>query len=69
MNLFGCSHTRYSWPLTRRVREFVSGIQRQAGTYVCCLECGKEFEYDWENMRVIPEKEQRRKERIVYGDL
>ena len=23
------------------------------GTYFVCLKCGKEFAYDWENMRVI----------------
>jgi hypothetical protein len=23
------------------------------GTYFVCLGCGKEFAYDWENMRVI----------------
>ena len=23
------------------------------GTYFVCLKCGKEFAYDWDNMRVI----------------
>lgn len=25
------------------------------GTYVVCLDCGKEFAYDWNQMRVLPE--------------
>jgi hypothetical protein len=23
------------------------------GTYVVCLDCGKEFAYDWQEMRVV----------------
>ncbi|HJS99809.1 MAG TPA: hypothetical protein VJ756_12015 [Terriglobales bacterium] len=23
------------------------------GTYVVCLDCGKEFAYDWEQMKVV----------------
>ncbi len=23
------------------------------GTYVVCLDCGKEFPYDWQEMRVV----------------
>jgi hypothetical protein len=25
------------------------------GTYVACLDCGKEFAYDWDQMKVLPE--------------
>jgi hypothetical protein len=25
------------------------------GTYVVCLDCGKEFAYDWDQMKVLPE--------------
>jgi hypothetical protein len=28
-----------------------SEVSRQ-GTYVVCLDCGKEFDYDWKSMRV-----------------
>ena len=50
--LFGCLHTRYSFPLT------VKGGQRSraafpTGTYVVCLNCGKEMPYDWKEMRII----------------
>jgi hypothetical protein len=25
----------------------------RSGTYVVCLDCGKEFPYDWQQMRVV----------------
>lgn len=58
--LFGCWHNRYSFPMTVR-----PGIRRNAaasltGTYVVCLDCGKELAYDWKEMRVIDASEQRR---------
>lgn len=40
--IFGCRHTNYTFPLHTEV-----------DTYVCCLECGKEFEYSWERMKVV----------------
>jgi len=46
--LRGCSHRRLTWPFTP-VRK--PGAPR-GGTYVVCLDCGKELGYDWENMRV-----------------
>jgi hypothetical protein len=51
--IFGCHHPRYSFPVT------VRGLARRpqagalTGTYVACLDCGKEFPYDWQEMRVI----------------
>jgi hypothetical protein len=53
--LFGCSHQRTTFPLTPGRR--TAAIQGQAsairlGTYVVCLDCGKEFAYDWQSMRV-----------------
>ena len=38
--LFGCRHRRTTFPLTAGGR-----------TYVCCLSCGREFDYDWQGMR------------------
>jgi hypothetical protein len=34
------------------------GMQRKAaaaitGTYVVCLDCGKEFPYDWTTMKIV----------------
>ena len=50
---FGCRHARYSFPVT--VRKVARRPQAAAltGTYVACLDCGKEFPYDWQEMKVI----------------
>ena len=50
--VFGCWHTHYSFPIT------VRGAARRSaaahtGTYVVCLDCGKELPYDWKNMRIV----------------
>ena len=50
--LFGCWHKNYSFPITAR------GSRRTpaaavTGTYVVCLDCGKEFPYDWHEMKVV----------------
>ena len=34
------------------------------GTYVACLDCGKEFAYDWQQMKVITSPE-RHRERLA----
>ncbi len=49
--LFGCSHKRTSFPITPSRRSQMSGDARR-GTYVACLDCGKEFDYNWKEMRV-----------------
>jgi len=51
---FGCSHRHLTFPQTplRRSSAFsASGVARH-GTYVTCLECGKELDYNWDDMRV-----------------
>lgn len=59
--LFGCHHARYSFPVTLRSS---SSTRPQAGaltgTYVVCLDCGKEFPYDWDEMKVITSPAARR---------
>jgi len=49
---FGCWHNRYSFPLTVK-----KGPRSRAafatGTYVVCLDCGRELPYDWQDMKVI----------------
>ena len=52
-SLFGCSHHRTTFPLTpgRKAAHQAPGATRN-GMYVACLDCGKEFAYDWEAMRV-----------------
>jgi hypothetical protein len=50
--LFGCAHQRTTFPLTpSRKGAGYSSVQRN-GAYVVCLDCGKEFSYDWKEMRV-----------------
>ncbi len=53
---FGCSHRRTSFPQTPSRRSGFSGSnfsgQKRNGTYVVCLDCGKEFDYNWKEMRV-----------------
>ena len=44
---FGCSHKRTTFPLTP-ARTTGSG---PAQTYVVCLDCGKQFNYDWKSMQ------------------
>ena len=51
--IFGCWHHRYTFPLTPQSRSR-SRAAALTGTYVTCLDCGKELPYDWEEMKVIP---------------
>lgn len=51
--LFGCCrHKRHTFPITPKPDHNQAGYRRH-GTYVVCLDCGSEFPYDWEHMRVI----------------
>ena len=51
--LFGCWHKNYSFPITARRGQRRSSAAAITGTYVVCLDCGKEFPYDWSEMKVI----------------
>jgi hypothetical protein len=57
--MFGCWHSHCSFPITVRASSRRSGAAARTGTYVVCLDCGKEFSYDWQAMKVV---EPRRKE-------
>ena len=50
---FGCWHNRYSFPMTVRPGNRRSSAASLTGTYVVCLDCGKEMPYDWREMKVI----------------
>jgi hypothetical protein len=50
---FGCWHKNYSFPITAKKGQRRAGAAALTGTYVVCLDCGKEFPYDWQEMRVI----------------
>ena len=51
--MFGCRHTRYSFPITVRAGSCRTPQVQRTGTYVACLDCGKEFRYDWHEMRIV----------------
>ena len=51
--VFGCTHSRYSFPITLKKRGARSGAALVTGTYVVCLKCGKEMPYDWNEMRIV----------------
>lgn len=51
--LFGCSHKSLSFPITKRRGQRVSAAASVTGTYVVCLNCGKEFAYDWQQMKIV----------------
>lgn len=43
--MFGCGHDRTTFPLTPK-----RGGGK--GAYVACLDCGREFPYNWQEMRM-----------------
>lgn len=54
---FGCKHSRYSFPVTIRHARRRPQAAALTGTYVACLDCGKELPYDWQEMKVITSPE------------
>ena len=53
-SLFGCSHQRTTFPLTPTRKNAGNPVPvARSGAYVTCLDCGQEFAYDWQQMRVI----------------
>jgi hypothetical protein len=58
---FGCWHKNYSFPITTKRGQRRAGAATATGTYVVCLDCGKEFPYDWQEMKVMePERGEQR---------
>jgi len=49
--IFGCSHAHTTFPLTPGRKSPAPSATRN-GTYIVCLDCGKEFAYDWDGMRI-----------------
>lgn len=54
--VFGCWHSRYSFPITVRAGSR-RGAGASTGTYVVCLDCGKELPYNWQEMRIVSSDE------------
>ena len=52
--LLGCTHRRTTFPITPARKSGFSPLSTAArrGAYVVCLDCGKEFGYDWAEMRI-----------------
>ena len=50
--LLFCSHRRISFPMTIRKPQAISGVPCRNRTFVICLDCAKEFSYNWEEMRI-----------------
>jgi len=50
---FGCRHRHYSFPISSKILKQRSVAGRSYGHLLVCLDCGKEFAYDWEQMKVV----------------
>jgi hypothetical protein len=52
-NPFRCKHARTTFPMSPvRKKSFDARHEAATEMYVVCLDCGKQFSYDWENMRI-----------------
>lgn len=52
--LFGCNHKRTTFPQSRRSNGNARGRAfNHFDTYVACLDCGKEFAYSWDEMKIV----------------
>jgi hypothetical protein len=55
--VFGCWHKRCSFPITVRGKlRRSTAAASVTGTYVVCLDCGREFPYDWSQMKTLASK-------------
>jgi len=50
-SIFGCAHRRTTFPITPS-RNAKRAESARRGTYIVCLDCGKEFDYDWKKMHI-----------------
>jgi len=58
--LFGCPHRRTTFPMRPLHRMAPKRGERvHVYAYVVCLDCGKEFEYDWAQMRIAAQIKRR----------
>jgi hypothetical protein len=53
--VFGCHHSNYSFPMSGKPGRR-SSAAAETGAYVVCLDCGKEFAYDWREMKVLKQQ-------------
>ena len=65
--VFGCRHSHYSFPVTIRGAKRRPQAAALTGTYVACLDCGRELPYDWQEMKVITSPERHRERRAALA--
>ena len=53
MRSSGVGIADYSFPITVRPGSRRNKAAALTGTYVVCLDCGKEFAYDWKEMKIV----------------
>ena len=53
LELFGCWHRHLSFPITAKPDLRRNTAASLTGTYVVCLDCGREFAYDWREMKIV----------------
>ena len=46
---FGCPHSKTTFPMTVTARSVDGEVRRR--TYVACLHCGEEIDYNWQTMQ------------------
>jgi hypothetical protein len=51
--VFGCWHSRYSFPITGSQPPRRNSPAAVNLTYVVCRQCGKQLPYDWQQMKVV----------------
>ncbi|MFL6436775.1 MAG: hypothetical protein ACJ71Q_04290 [Terriglobales bacterium] len=61
---FGCWHRKRSFPITTRGSRRSAAAQ-VTGTYVVCLDCGKEFPYDWKQMKMVDAAERSSRVHVI----
>jgi hypothetical protein len=60
-SIFSCRHKKCTQLISCRKGQPRSKVAAITGHYFVCLTCGKEFAYDWENMKVIDPEPRRMK--------
>ncbi len=54
--VFFCAHRRTTFPITPTRHDLpVSPMAARTGAYVVCLDCGKEFPYNWRELKIEPQ--------------
>jgi len=54
---FSCGNKNLSFPITKKPGQRLLPAAQLTGTYVACLDCGREMPYDWNKMKVLTNRE------------